>query len=196
MTSSGPGTRVPSSDNEGWRGVFGLEKRVERKGDIEQVQVEDITGIQSTGLGAENGQGRTSLTVESKDISSSTFSQHPINIDPNLNISSTPPSHTYPSSIPPVHIPKHNRPFTSPTTTNSRLSPPFRSPHLAPPILLPANQPRWIEPLASAILAPTSASGGLHTRRNSDPTMGVVQFRRRELQLAAEELYKETQMRL
>jgi hypothetical protein len=209
MTCEGPERGHPLPETEGWRGFFGLDGKGVggKRGDLEMGagQGDAETADNQVALGTDASRGRRSLAVEPKDIASSTYTHHqdlPTNIDASLDRSSptspTPQSNPSPhplSPIPPAYIQRKSRPNTASSTSTSIQSQRRQSSRLSSPILLPASQPRWIEPLASAILAPTSPGAG-HIRRNSDPSMGVVQFRRRELQIAAEEMYKETQMRL
>lgn len=79
--------------------------------------------------------------------------------------------------------------FSHSISRPSRSSIPPRSP------VFDSTNPDWIEPLATAVLARSTSAQSV-TRRSSVPTLGVAERRRRELQVAAEELYAQAQMRL
>lgn len=99
--------------------------------------------------------------------------------------SPTPPG---PFRIPPLRV-THSPAFSNPEWPNSHA--PSTRVTQSPAF----SNPDWIQPLAEAVLTRATSPGQM-SRRSSDPELGVTQRRKKELQLAAEELYAQAQLRL
>lgn len=98
----------------------------------------------------------------------------------------SPPPQVFATSFTPGPSP----PTTTSTAPNNLAAPPAASPRDQ----TPAQQPNWIQPLATAVLASTEPTLG--PRRSSDPALGHRDRSRRELRLAAEKLYTDAQAQL